>query len=132
MKVGCGVDLIEVERISEAVKRWKDKFTRRVFTEKEINYSKGKKFYYQHLAARFATKEAVLKALEGEGRRFMNWRDVEILNKKNGKPEIKLHGHLKKLRTEKEIKNISVSISHTRSYAIANCVVIKNGEKESH
>ena len=127
MDIKSGIDIIEVKRIKRAVDRWNNKFIKRVFTDKEINYSKDKRFYYQHLAARFATKEAVLKAF-GEGfNKFINWKDIEVLNQKNGKPEVKLYGYLRDLKEKKKIKNITVSISHTRNYAVANCVLIKEG-----
>jgi holo-[acyl-carrier protein] synthase len=126
MKISSGVDLIEVNRVSEAINKWKDRFLRRLFTDSEIRYSAGKKFYNQHLAARFAAKEAVLKAFGIGWSRFVKWKDVEILNKKNGKPQIRLHGYLKTLKKEKKIKDIAVSISHTKDYAIANCVLLRN------
>jgi len=126
MSINSGIDLVEVKRLKKAIDKWKDKFIKRVFTDKEISYSKDRRFYYQHLAARFATKEAVLKAFGNEWSKFINWKDVEVLNQKNGKPEIKLYGYLKDLKRKKKIRDISVSISHTKNYAIANCVLIKD------
>lgn len=126
MSIETGIDLIEVKRIRGAIEKWPNRFTKRVFTDKEINYSKSKRFFYQHLAARFAIKEAVLKAF-GEGwNRFINWKDIEILNQGNGRPEVKLYGHLDDLKKRYKVKNISVSISHTKDYAIANCILVKN------
>ena len=126
MSINSGIDMVEVKRLKKAIDKWKDRFIKRVFTDREVNYSENRRFYYQHLAARFATKEAVFKAFGGKGSKFINWRDVEVLNQKNGKPEIKLYGYLKDLKIKKKIRDISVSISHTKNYAIANCVLIED------
>ena len=127
MNISSGVDLVEVSRIKEAVKRWNSKFLGKIFTAKEIDYSKDKRFYYQHLAARFATKEAVLKAFGQGWNGFIKWKNIEVLNQENGKPEIRLYGYLKDLKAKQKVRDISISISHTKDLAIANCVLIKDG-----
>ncbi|MCK5306852.1 MAG: holo-ACP synthase [Candidatus Omnitrophica bacterium] len=125
MIINSGIDLIEVKRIKKAANRWGNKFIKRVFTDEEISYSKEKKFFYQHLAARFAAKEAVLKAF-GEGwRGFVRWKDVEVLKNKDGKPHIEVYGYLRELKNEKMIKSISISLSHTKDYAVANCILVR-------
>lgn len=126
MILGSGVDIIEVDRVRRAIKRWGDAFLRKVFTDREIRYSKGRRFAYQHLAARFATKEAVLKAFGGGWTRTLPWKDVEIVNDRNGKPEIRLHGEAKKIYDKKSIQKIVVSMSHTKAYAIANAILVKS------
>ena len=128
MVIGSGVDIIEVDRVKEAVKKYGDNFLKKVFTNNEIKYSHRKRFAYQHLAARFATKEAVLKAFGGGWMRTLPWKDVEIINDRNGKPEIKLYGEAKRLYEKKNIKRIVVSMSHTKIYAVANAILIKKGE----
>ncbi len=127
MKIESGVDLIEVGRIQEAIDKWQDRFLERIFTEDELQYARGKNAFYQHLAARFATKEAVLKAFGDNHKRYIRWREVEVTNQVNGKPEVKLHGYLKELMRRKQITHITVSISHSREYAVANCIIMKNG-----
>lgn len=123
---GTGIDIIEISRIKNAVIRWKDSFLRRIFTENEINYSQAKKFSYQHLAARFAAKEAVLKAIGDSSIHRINLREVEVLNNESGKPFIRLSGEAKKIKEKKKISDIIISMSHTHKLAVANAIVIKN------
>jgi len=125
MKIESGIDLIEVSRIERAAKRWPNKFIDRIFTKGEIEYVKNKKMKYEHLAARFATKEAVLKAFGQGTRRYVRWKDVEVSKLVSGKPSVKIHGFIKKLKTMEDIKDISISMSHTKHYAVASCVLIK-------
>jgi len=125
MKIESGIDLIEVSRIERAVKRWPNKFIDRIFTEGEIEYVKNKKMKYEHLAARFATKEAVLKAFGQGTRRYVRWKDIEVSKLVSGKPSVKIHGFIKKLKKTNGIKDISISMAHTKYYAVASCVLIK-------
>ena len=126
---GLGVDIVEIARIKSAILRWKESFLKRIFTDNEINYSKAKKFSYQHLAARFAAKEAVLKAIGDSSLQRIEWHDVEVLNDEFGKPTIRLWGEAKKIKDQKKISEIIVSMSHTRSYAVANAILIKDGKQ---
>src|SRR5437868_15195524 len=87
----CGVDLIEIERIEAAVNRWGERFLHRVWTDRELAYCRGR---YPQLAARFAAKEAVSKAL-GTGIRGIVWRDIEVLPDRRGKPLLFLDGGAK-------------------------------------
>ena len=123
---GTGIDIIEISRIKNAVLRWKDSFLKRIFTENEINYSQAKKFSYQHLAARFAAKEAVLKAIGDSSIHQINLREVEVLNDKSGKPFIRLSGAAKKIKEKRKISDIIISMSHTHKLAVANAILIKN------
>jgi len=123
---GTGIDIIEISRIKNAVLRWKDSFLKRIFTENEINYSQAKKFSYQHLAARFAAKEAVLKAIGDSSIHQINLREVEVLNDESGKPFIRLSGAAKKIKEKKKISDIIISMSHTHKLAVANAILIKN------
>jgi len=109
---GIGIDIIEVERIAKAC-RENEKFLHRIFTQKEIDYCLNKKNKYQHLAARFAAKEAFFKAL---GKRI-RWRDIEIINQSTGKPEIKI------LNPSISFQKIHVSLSHLDKYAVAIVVI---------
>ena len=111
---GIGTDIIEVERIEKAIKRWGKDFLKHVFTDKEMAYAKTRKFPMQHYAARFAAKEAVFKAIGNDP--TITWLDIEILNDKFGKPVCQFK--------RKKFKNkIFVSLSHTKNYAVANAIV---------
>jgi len=114
MILGTGIDIIEIERIRKAIDRWGEGFLKHIFNDEEIAYAQGRKFPTQHYAARFAAKEAVYKAF-GDNI-TLSWKDMTILNDKNGKPYCKLK--------DKTFKNkILISISHTKNYAIANALI---------
>lgn len=122
MKVKCGTDIVEIERIKDSIEKLGDKFLNKIYTDEEINYceSKGKQ-KYQHYAARFAVKEAAFKAVSEsiEDKYSVCWKDFETLNDKNGRPILNLLG----INTKK-IANIDVSISHCKKYATANVVIL--------
>jgi len=122
MKIKCGTDIVEIERIKESIEKLGDKFLNKVYTEQEIIYceSKGKQ-KYQHYAARFAVKEAAFKAIseQFEDKYSVCWKDFETVNDKNGRPNINILG----IKT-KQIENIDVSISHCKKYATANVVIL--------
>lgn len=128
--VGTGVDIVEISRIKQAVKKWSDRFLKRIFTAKELAYANGKSIPCQHLAARFAAKEAVLKAIGDSTIHRIEWVNVEILNDEHGKPVVNFSGHAKKVKQEKNISDIIISMSHTRTYAVANAIMIKNGNSK--
>jgi len=120
-----GVDLIEVSRIQRAVRRGGETFLKRVFTPAEISYCRGRT---AELAARFAAKEAVAKAL-GVGMRMMaregiNWRDVEVIGDYRGKPEVTLTGRAADRALELGLAEWTVSLSHSRENAIAVVVAM--------
>lgn len=115
MIVGIGVDIIEVDRIQKLAEK-SPRFLNRVFTSEEIQYCLGKKNKYQHLAARFAAKEAFFKAL---GKKI-NWTDVGIVNLPSGKPELVL-----KSPGQFSFERTHVSVSHLKDYAIAYVVLEK-------
>ncbi|MBI2165171.1 MAG: holo-ACP synthase [Chloroflexi bacterium] len=110
-----GVDLIEIPRIARVAERWGDRFLRRVYTAQELAYSRGNA---PQLAARFAAKEAVMKAL-GTGRRGVSWRDVEVVREPGHPPHIRLWGRARERAERLGIKSVQVSISHSREHAIA-------------
>ncbi len=116
MLIETGVDITEVRRIRQAVERWGDDFLRRVFTKDELKNAKNKTSLYQHLAGRFAAKEAVFKAAGDSG---ISWQDIQINNDQQGKPVcIFLNGKGKNM-------NVCISISHVKTYAVASAVVTK-------
>jgi holo-[acyl-carrier protein] synthase len=115
MILGSGIDIIEVSRLRDAIKKWEDSFLLRVFTKEEVEYAKKRRFPYQHLAARFAVKEAVMKALGNSNN--ISWHDIKINNDKHGKPICTL--------VKNNNLNILVSISHTKRYAVASAIITK-------
>lgn len=129
MIIGLGVDIVEISRIKSAVIRWKEAFLKRVFTDNEIIYSQNKKFAYQHLAARFAAKEAVLKAIGDASIQRIEWHNVEVLNDEFGKPYIRLSGEAQKIKKSRNITDIIISMSHTHKVAVANAILIRDGKE---
>ncbi|MFA5411225.1 MAG: holo-ACP synthase [Candidatus Omnitrophota bacterium] len=118
MIIGTGVDITEVRRLREAVEKWGKDFLNRVFTAEELKNAKTRGSLYQHLAGRFAAKEAVFKALGDKG---LNWKDVQVLNDKDGKPHCEiLNGRNKKV-------GVHVSISHVKNYAVASAIITEKG-----
>ena len=114
MIIGTGVDITEVKRLRQAVEKWGAAFLCRVFTQEELDNAKKRGSLYQHLAGRFAAKEAVFKAL---GDIELTWKDVQIINDKEGKPCCRiLHGKGKN-------RAVYVSISHVKNYAVANAII---------
>ena len=122
--IGIGTDIVEINRISSLIKQWGDKFVSRVFSQEELDYAQNScGFSAASLAARFAAKEAVLKAF-GTGLRGCRWVDIKVIIDDNtGRPEVFLAGNLKKIAYQKEMENIFVSLSHCRHYAIAYVLV---------
>lgn len=122
MNISCGIDIIEIDRIKDSIENIGERFIKKVFTDKEIEYCESKKIQkYQHYAGRFAAKEAAFKAVSANlnDKYSVNWRDFEIINDEQGRPKI----NLKNINTE-NIENIDISISHCKLYAIANVVIL--------
>ena len=115
MKQCVGTDIIEINRIDQAIKRWGARFLQRIFTDQEITLYHNKP---SSLAARFAGKEAVIKALSSQKGRFA-WKDIEILSEPGGKPSVKLYGRAQKHANSLGLNNLDISLSHCREYAIA-------------
>ena len=121
MKIKSGIDIIEIDRIKESIEKLGDKFIKRVFTDKEIEYCESKKGQkYQHYAARFAAKEAGFKAISEEldYKYDAKWTDFEIENDENGRPKLKIYNENIKY------ESIDISLSHCKTYAIANVVIL--------
>lgn len=122
MKVKCGIDIIEIDRIKNSIDTLGEKFINKVFTKNEIEYCKNKgKMMYSHYAARFAVKEAAFKAISEElkDKYSISWKDIETLNDVNGRPKVEILSIKDSL-----VENIDVSISHCKDYAIANVTVL--------
>lgn len=123
-----GIDIIEIKRI-ERLFSANEGFLRRIYTEKEVEYCKQKKNKYQHFAARFASKEAMFKALGTGWVGNMKWTDIELLNDEMGRPYLNLYGSVKEMAEKKHIDNISVSLSHCKEYAIAQVLLVPKKEE---
>jgi len=123
MIVGTGIDIAEVPRIAESIERFGDRFLRRVFTEEEIRYCDSKANRVERYAARFAAKEAAMKALGTGWNRGVRWRDIEVFRQPGSRPTIKFHGVAAEFAAKLGTKNIALSISHTPELAIANLIL---------
>jgi holo-[acyl-carrier protein] synthase len=124
---GIGIDVVETERVASSLERFGDSFRERVFTEGERAYCESMKFSERHYAARFAAKEAVVKAFGTGVRDGLDFKDVEIVRKETGEPEVVLHGGAKAFADAKGIGQIKVSLTHADHYAAANAVVMAAG-----
>lgn len=113
-----GVDIIEIGRIERVATRWGERFLKRVYTEAELGICKNRA---PALAARFAAKEAVMKAL-GTGVKGVGWREIEVLANSDGKPLLHLYGGAKKKAEELGMRELGISLSHSKEYAIASVV----------
>lgn len=122
MNITCGTDIIEIERVKESIENIGEKFLKRVFTDKEIEYCESKKAQkYQHYAGRFAAKEAAFKAISKilKDKYSVCWKDFEAINDEQGRPYLTLYN----VDTTK-IESIDESISHCKLYATANVTVL--------
>mgnify|MGYP001432747278 CR=1 FL=1 len=116
MIIHTGVDITEVRRIKQAVEKWGEDFLKKIFTQVELKNAKTKTSFYQHVAGRFAAKEAIFKAA---GDNKLSWQDIQIHNDQEGKPVCSfLNGQGKNI-------DVCISISHVKTYAVANAIVTK-------
>jgi len=114
-----GVDIIEIGRIATVAARYPERFARRIYTDGERAYCRGRP---PQLAGRFAAKEAVMKAL-GTGTRGVGWREIEVVRKPGSRPEIVLHGRAKTRAERLGATRLALSLSHSRDYAVASVVI---------
>ena len=125
MVLGVGIDIIEIDRIKKSIDDLGDQFLNKIYTDIEKEYSLSKKNKYQHLAARFAAKEAIIKALSSVTDAGYSWKDMEIFNEPNGMPKVNLYGKIKEiLGDDKELK---ISMSHSDNYV--TCFAILYSKK---
>ena len=123
MIVGTGVDLAEVPRIRASIERYGEKFIRRIYTPAEIAYVERKANKFERYAARFAAKEAGMKAIGTGWRRGVRWQDFEVANLPSGKPTLLLHGVAARFAEKLGVKNISLSITHTAELGMAHVIL---------
>jgi len=112
--IGTGVDITEVSRLRKAIEKWGDLFLGRIFTKEELENARTRGSLYQHLAGRFAAKEAIFKAM---GDPKLSFKEVQILNDKDGKPFCNI------LNSRDRKIDILISISHVKNYAVANAII---------
>jgi holo-[acyl-carrier protein] synthase len=117
-KFAAGVDIIEIDRVADVIARHGDRFLNRIFTPDEIAHCRGR---VSELAARFAAKEAVMKAL-GTGVRGVGWKDIEVLPNRRGKPLVFLYNRGAGRAERIEMRGLEISLTHSKEYAIAMVV----------
>ena len=122
MIFATGIDIIEIERIQQAVGRSGQRFIERIFTDAEIEYCSNKKHSIQYYAARFAVKEAVYKALKPPKNTPLRWKEIEVTHVDGVQPEVKLSGQTKSISEKAGITKISISLSHSIKFAAAVAV----------
>lgn len=125
MILGLGTDLTEVERIRKSVERYGDRFLKRVYTSAECAYAFSKANRAERLAARFAAKEAAMKAIGTGWTRGITWKDFEVINESSGRPTLRLSGVAREIANIMGVEHISVSLTHTAELALA-IVVLEN------
>ena len=123
MIVGTGVDLAEVPRIRAAIERFGGRFTERVFTPAEIAYVERKANRYERYAARFAAKEAGMKAIGTGWKRGVTWRDFEVSNLPSGKPTLRFHGAAAEIARRLNVRHVSLSLTHTAELGMAHVIL---------
>ena len=123
MIVGTGIDLAEVPRIAEAITRFGDRFLHRIFTEGEIRYCESKANRLERYAARFAAKEAAMKALGTGWNNGVRWREIEVKREPGHRPTIAFHGKAAEIAAKLGTVNVALSLSHTVDQAIAHVIL---------
>lgn len=121
--IEMGVDIAEVPRIRAALERWGRRFQERVYTEGERAYCDSKAMPYTSYAARFAAKEAAMKAL-GTGMYGVHWKEIEVVRAPSGKPGIEFHGRALERFEKMGGKAVRLSLSHTEEYAVAQVLIL--------
>ncbi len=125
MILGTGIDIAEVARVAAAIERFGDRFLRRIFTESEIRYCDSKANRVERYAARFAAKEAALKALGTGWKGGIAWTDVEVCRQPGSRPTLAFAGKAAGYAAQLGVVRASVSLSHTKDQAVA-CVILED------
>jgi len=123
MILGTGVDLAEVPRIRASMERFGQRFIERIYTPGEIAYVERKANRPERYAARFAAKEAGMKAIGTGWKRGVTWRDFEVANLPSGKPTLRLHGVAAEIAAALGVRNISLSLTHTAELGMAHVIL---------
>ena len=123
MIVGTGIDVAEVSRLEQAAARHGRRFLERIFTAREIAYCERYRNRFERYAARFAAKEAGMKALGVGWRGGVRWQDLEVVNQRGGKPELRLSGVAARIAERQKVRNVSLSLTHTQAQAVAQVIL---------
>jgi len=123
MIVGTGIDIAEVDRIAESITRFGDRFLHRIYTEGEIQYCESKANRFERYAARFAAKEAAMKALGTGWNHGVRWRDIEVTRRPGGRPTLVFHGKAAEFAARLGTTNIALSLTHTVAQAMAQVIL---------
>lgn len=123
MIVGTGIDITEVPRIREAIQRHGERFLQRIFTAGEIQYCESKVNRVERYAARFAAKEAGMKAIGTGWNQGVRWRDIEVARKPGGRPTLLLHGKAAEFAAKLGATNVTLSLTHTAEQAMAQVIL---------
>jgi holo-[acyl-carrier protein] synthase len=126
MILGIGTDLVEVDRIRESINRFGDRFINRIYTDREQAYCRSKANAFERFAARFAAKEAGMKAIGTGWRRGVTWRDFEVANEPSGRPTLRFHNVAEQIAANLGVRNISLSLTHTAQEGFA-IVILEDG-----
>ncbi len=121
--IGIGLDATEIPRIADTITRYGDRFLRRIFTDGEVDYCQARRHSAQHFAARFAVKEAAMKALGTGHSRGVLWRDVEVV-RRGGPPQLQLHGAAARRFEAMGGRSSVVTITHTDTLAMAQVILM--------
>lgn len=123
MIVGTGIDIAEVPRIAASIERFGDRFLRRIFTDGEIRYCESKANRFERYAARFAAKEAAMKAIGTGWNHGVAWRDIEVIRMPGGRPTIQFHRKAAEFAAKLSTKHVALSLTHSEHYAIAQVIL---------
>lgn len=123
MILGTGVDLAEVDRIRDAAERYGARFLERVYTPAEIAYASRKANKYERFAARFAAKEAGMKAIGTGWRGGIRWQDFEVVNEPSGRPTLRFHGVALQVAQRLGVQRVHLSLTHTGTLALAHVIL---------
>jgi holo-[acyl-carrier protein] synthase len=123
MIVGTGIDIAEVPRIRRAIERFGERFLQRIFTSGEIRYCNAKANRVERYAARFAAKEAAMKALGTGWNHGVRWRDCEVVRRPGGRPTMSFHGKAAEVAVRLGVKHSALSLTHTAEQAIAQVIL---------
>ena len=126
---GIGVDLVQISRMREVLQRWDERFLRRVFTDQEIAYCRGRRDPVPHFAARFAAKEAGLKALGTGLRMGIRWRELEVQRDRGGPPRLVLSGRSREIQIARGGERMLLALTHEGDYAIAQAMLVDDGDR---
>ena len=125
MIIGLGLDIAEIDRIAAAIERHGAPILERLYTAREVAYCESRKNKFERYAARFAAKEAGMKALGTGWRGGVRWRDFEVTNLPSGRPTLQFHGKAAEYAQKLGVENISLSITHTSAQAMALVILEK-------